>query len=85
MAHHTDSDDMIFRALVTGRQAPTVDIDRMIAPFIAALPIRIALDSDERVDACLKRIHQQSVDMIAYEKTEILDIRRINAYTERIT
>lgn len=84
-AHHTDSDDVVFGALVTGRQAPIEGIDRMIAPLIAALPIRITLEPDERVDAFLKRVHQQSVDMIAYEQTEILDIRRINADTERAT
>lgn len=84
-AHHTGSDDVVFGALVTGRQAPIEGIDRMIAPLIAALPIRITLEPEERVDDFLKRVHQQSVDMIAYEQTEILDIRRINADTERAT
>ena len=84
-AHHTGSDDVIFGALVNGRQAPIEGIERMIAPLIAALPIRITLQPGERVDAFLKRVHQQSVDMIAYEHTEFLDIRRINADTERAT
>ncbi|KAG6997698.1 aurofusarin cluster transcription factor aurR2 [Physcia stellaris] len=84
-AQHTDSDDVVFGALVTGRQAPIGGIERMIAPLIAALPIRIRLEPGERVDAFLKRVHQQSVDMIAYEQTEFLDIRQINADTERAT
>lgn len=84
-AHQTGSDDVVFGALVTGRQAPIEGIERMIAPLIAALPIRITLDPGERVDALLERVHQQSVDMIAYEQTEFLDIRRINADTERAT
>lgn len=41
VAHHTDSHDVVFGALVTSRQAPIEGIDRMIAPLIAALPIRI--------------------------------------------
>lgn len=84
-AQHTGSDDVVFGALVTGRQAPIEGIERMIAPLIAALPIRITLEPGERIDAFLKRVHQQSVDMIAYEQTELLDIRRINADTERAT
>ena len=84
-AHHTGSDDVVFGALVTGRQAPIEGIEHMIAPLIAGLPIRITLDAEERVDTFLKRIHQQSIDMIAYEQTEILDIRRINTDTERAT
>ncbi|KAI4165618.1 MAG: hypothetical protein LQ342_000560 [Letrouitia transgressa] len=84
-AQHTGSDDVIFGVLVTGRQAPIEGIERMIAPLIAALPLRITLESDERVDTFLKRVHQQSVDMIAYEQTEFLDIRKINADTEQAT
>lgn len=84
-AQHTGSDDVVFGALVTGRQAPVEGIDRMVAPLIAALPIRITLEPGERIDAFLKRVHQQSVDMIAYEQSEILDIRRIDADTERAT
>lgn len=84
-AQHTGSDDVVFGALVTGRQAPIEGIERMIAPLIAALPIRITLEPRERVDAFLKRVHQQSIDMIAYEQTELLDIRRINEDTQRAT
>lgn len=84
-AHHTGSDDVVFGTLVTGRQAPIAGIERMIAPLIAALPIRITLEPGEQVDAFLERVHQQSIEMIAYEQTELLDIRRINADTERAT
>ncbi|KAL8736845.1 MAG: hypothetical protein Q9181_002274 [Wetmoreana brouardii] len=84
-AQHTDSDDVVFGALVTGRQAPIEGIERMIAPLIAALRIRITLIPGEQVDDFLKKVHRQSVDMIAYEQTEFLDIRRINADTERAT
>ena len=85
VAQHTGSNDVVFGALVTGRQAPIKGIERMIAPLIAGLPIRITLEPGERVDALLGRVHQQSLDMIAYEQTEFLDIRRINADTEQAT
>ena len=84
-AQHTDSDDVIFGALVTGRQAPVEGIEGMIAPLIAALPIRITLEPEESIDAFLERVHRQSVDMIAYEQTDLLSIRRINADTARAT
>ncbi|KAL8641307.1 MAG: hypothetical protein Q9228_001859 [Teloschistes exilis] len=84
-AHLTASDDVIFGALVTGRQAPINGIEAMIAPLIAALPIRIMIKARERLDDFMERVHRQSVDMIAYEQTEFLDIRRIDADTERAT
>ena len=84
-AQHTGSNDVVFGALVTGRQAPIEGIEHMIAPLIAALPIRITLEPEEQVNKFLKRVHLQSVDMIAYEQTEFLDIRSINADTEWAT
>ncbi|KAL8659878.1 MAG: hypothetical protein Q9202_006904 [Teloschistes flavicans] len=84
-AYLTASDDVIFGALVTGRQAPIRGIETMIAPLIAGLPIRVTIKPHERVDDLLKRVHEQSVEMIAYEQTEFLDIRRIDADTERAT
>ena len=82
-AHYTNSNDVVFGAVVTGRQASIVGIERMIAPLIAALPVQIKLEQGERVDDLLNKVQKQSIDMIAYEQTEALEIRRINADTER--
>ena len=84
-AQHTGSNDVVFGALVTGRQAPIEGVEHMIAPLIAVLPIRITLEPEEQVNTFLKRVHLQSVDMIAYEQTEFLYIRSINADTEWAT
>lgn len=71
--------------MVTGRQAPLPGIDRMIAPLANAVPVRIKFDSEQSVSNLLHDIQQQSIDMIAFEQTELLDIRRIDANTERGT
>ena len=82
-ARYTDTDDVVFGTLVTGRQGPLHGLDRMIAPLINAVPVRVKLDPQQDVDSFLNTIQQQSIDMIAYEQTELLDIRRINTDTER--
>ncbi|KAL8830836.1 MAG: hypothetical protein Q9191_001210 [Dirinaria sp. TL-2023a] len=84
-AQYTAVDDVVFGALVTGRQAPIDGIEGIIAPLIAALPIRVMFDPQERLEKFLDKIHQQSVEMIPYEHTEFLEIRRINADTEQAT
>lgn len=78
-----DSDDVVFGAMVTGRQAPLQGLDRMIAPLINAVPVRVKLDFQESVDSLLANIQKQSIDMIAYEQTELLTIRRIDTNTDR--
>lgn len=82
-ARYTDTEDVVFGAMVTGRQAPIPGIDRMIAPLINAVPVRVKFDPKKSVDCLLSSIQEQSVNMIAYEQTELLDIRLINADTER--
>uniref|UniRef100_A0A8H7N5A7 Carrier domain-containing protein n=1 Tax=Bionectria ochroleuca TaxID=29856 RepID=A0A8H7N5A7_BIOOC len=84
-ARYTDTHDVVFGAMVTGRQAPLPGIDRMIAPLANAVPVRIKFDSEQSVSSLLHDIQQQSIDMIAFEQTELLDIRRIDANTERGT
>ncbi|KAF7526585.1 hypothetical protein PCG10_003976 [Penicillium crustosum] len=82
-ARYMDSDDVVFGAMVTGRQAPLQGLDRMIAPLINAVPVRVKLDFQESVDSLLANIQKQSIDMIAYEQTELLTIRRIDTNTDR--
>ena len=69
--------------MVTGRQGPLQGLDQIIAPLINAVPVRVKLDPGQDVESFLNAIQQQSIDMIAYEQTKLLDIRRINADTDR--
>ncbi|CAJ2499769.1 Uu.00g026220.m01.CDS01 [Anthostomella pinea] len=82
-ACYTDNKDVVFGAMVTGRQVPIVGIDRMIAPLISAVPVRVKFDPKQSVAGLLRDIQQQAVDMMAYEQTELLDIRRISVEAER--
>ncbi|OQE09562.1 hypothetical protein PENVUL_c006G05047 [Penicillium vulpinum] len=82
-ARYMDSDDVVFGAMVTGRQAPLRGLDRMVAPLINAVPVRVKLDFQESVDSLLTSIQKQSIDMIAYEQTELLTIRHIDTNTDR--
>ncbi|CAG8905552.1 unnamed protein product [Penicillium egyptiacum] len=82
-ARYMDSDDVVFGAMVTGRQAPLQGLDRIVAPLINAVPVRVKLDFQESVDSLLANIQRQSIDMIAYEQTEVLTIRRIDTNTDR--
>ncbi|KAH8597089.1 hypothetical protein B0O99DRAFT_685008 [Bisporella sp. PMI_857] len=81
-ARYTDTQDVVFGAMVTGRQAALAGIDRMVAPLISVLPIRIKVDQQNSVNDLLSEVQKQSTAMIAYEHTELLDIRRINVETE---
>ncbi|KAJ5612604.1 AMP-dependent synthetase/ligase [Penicillium lagena] len=82
-ARYTDTDDVVFGAIVTGRQMSLPGVESIIAPLINAVPVRVKFDSKQSVERLLQDVQKQSIDMIAYEQTELLDIRRIDANTDR--
>ncbi|KAJ4389992.1 hypothetical protein N0V93_007465 [Gnomoniopsis smithogilvyi] len=82
-ARYTGSADVVFGAIVSGRQAPLAGIDRMIAPLISAVPVRIRFDPAQSLGSLLDDIQRQALAMIAYEQVELLDIRRMSVEAER--
>ena len=74
-ARYTDSDDVAFGVMSTGRQVPVEGIEAMVAPLIAAVPVRVRMESGITVNALLAAMQKQSVDMIPFEQTDLADIR----------
>ncbi|VUC26261.1 unnamed protein product [Clonostachys rosea] len=65
---HSNSDDVVFGAVVSGRQAPMPGISSVMGPTIATVPIRIRVNKSIRVNEFLQQVQSQSVDMLAYEQ-----------------
>ncbi|KAK7976909.1 hypothetical protein PG989_015372 [Apiospora arundinis] len=81
-ARYTGNDDVVFGTMVTGRQGSLPGIDRMIAPLINAVPVRVKFDSKQTLDTLLGSVQQQSISMIPFEHTDLLDIRRLGGGAE---
>ncbi|KAF2752950.1 acetyl-CoA synthetase-like protein [Pseudovirgaria hyperparasitica] len=81
---YTDSSEVIFRVTVAGRQAAVTDVERMIGPTIATVPVRITLDwSQMTVEQLLRQVQAQSANMIAFEQMGLQNIRRTSPEGER--
>ncbi|KXS97155.1 hypothetical protein AC578_3058 [Pseudocercospora eumusae] len=75
-ARYTDSNDVVFGVLSTGRQAPVDNIEDMIAPLIAAVPVRIQLqDTTMPIHQLLAEVQKHSLEMIPFEQTSMADIQ----------
>ncbi|KXT10319.1 hypothetical protein AC579_1116 [Pseudocercospora musae] len=74
-ARYTDSNDVVFGVLSTGRQAPVDNIEDMIAPLIAAMPVRTKLDFNMPIHQLLAEVQQHSLEMIPFEQTSMADIQ----------
>ncbi|KAF7185257.1 Nonribosomal peptide synthetase imqB [Pseudocercospora fuligena] len=74
-ARYTDSNDVVFGVLSTGRQAPVHNIEDMIAPLIAAMPVRTKMDSTTSIHKLLAEVQKQSLEMTPFEQTSMADIQ----------
>ncbi|KAL7912426.1 hypothetical protein GGI35DRAFT_491032 [Trichoderma velutinum] len=71
------TEDVVFGAAVSGRNAPVSGIERMMAPTIATVPVRIKYADDWKVSELIDVVHQQITNMIPFEQT---GLRRIGKY-----
>ncbi|OBT64153.1 Nonribosomal Peptide Synthase (NRPS) [Pseudogymnoascus sp. 23342-1-I1] len=80
-ANGSGTDEALFGATVTGRQAPVPGIELMAGPTIATVPIRILLDRDATINQLLGSVQRQAVDMIPFEQTGLQNIAQFNDET----
>jgi amino acid adenylation domain-containing protein/non-ribosomal peptide synthase protein (TIGR01720 family) len=77
LSQYTGSTDVVFGAVVFGRNAPVVGIDDVIGPTIATVPIRVQVPIDETVGDYLRRVQREAAAMMAYEQTGLQRIAKM--------
>ena len=82
LARYCDTSDICFGAAVSGRQAPVPGLVEMPGPVVATIPVRVRLDSTQRVSALLHGIQSQATEMVAHEQFGVQNISKINADTK---
>ncbi|KZL82538.1 amino acid adenylation domain-containing protein [Colletotrichum incanum] len=77
------SDDVVFGATVSGRNAPIDDIESIEGPTIATIPIRVRLERELAILNFLRQIQDQATSMIPFEQAGIRQIKTLNEDTKR--
>lgn len=73
----TGSDDVVFGATVSGRNAPVAGIESMAFATIATVPLRLKLNKDQRIVEYLNQVQRQATEMIPYEQTGLQRITQL--------
>ncbi|KAI8716954.1 Nonribosomal peptide synthetase 30 [Fusarium sp. LHS14.1] len=74
----TGSEDVVFGATVSGRNAPVAGIESMAFPTIATVPLRLKLNrKDQRVVDYFDQVQRQATEMIPYEQTGLQRIAQL--------
>ncbi|KAE8344885.1 hypothetical protein BDV24DRAFT_160187 [Aspergillus arachidicola] len=74
--HQTGSEDVVFGATVSGRNANIDRIDQISGPTLATLPVRIKLPTSRPVHEGLSQVQEQFANMMGYEQTGLSRIRK---------
>ncbi|OQD72271.1 hypothetical protein PENPOL_c001G00043 [Penicillium polonicum] len=75
--HQTGSEDLVFGATVSGRNANIDGIDQLSGPTLATLPVRIKLATSQPVHEGLSQVQGQFV-MMVHEQTGLSRIRQLS-------
>jgi len=70
-------DEVIFAAVLSGRNAPVAGIMDMLAPTVTTVPLRIPVDPSTSVGEFLDNVQQQAIDMMPFEHTGLQRIKQL--------
>lgn len=78
MARYSDSNDIVFGAIVAGRNVSVPDIDRIAGPTINAVPVRVKISDAEAVTEFSRRLQRQFVNMIDFQHAGLQNISKLS-------
>ena len=76
VAKYTSTDDVTFGVIANGRTAPVDGIDRIVAPLIATVPIRVCINYSQTIHSFLEQLQLQAIEMLPFEHTGLQHIKR---------
>nr|ARJ54910.1 nonribosomal peptide synthetase 8 [Curvularia lunata] len=78
-SQYTGLDDVVFGAVVTGRNAAMAGIEAMLGPTIATVPVRVRIERSQTVRAFLEGVQRQAMEMMPHEQTGLQRIAKMGA------
>jgi amino acid adenylation domain-containing protein/non-ribosomal peptide synthase protein (TIGR01720 family) len=75
---YSNSDDVVFGEILTGRDAPVAGIEDMIGPTLATVPTRICVDRELSVAEFLEDTQKQLAAAMPYQFAGLQHIKRLS-------
>lgn len=77
LGQYLGTSDVVFGAILSGRNAPVAEITELIAPTITTVPVRVHFDREAKVSTYLENIRSQAIGMIPFEHTDLQEIKQL--------
>jgi amino acid adenylation domain-containing protein len=78
IARYTDSSDVFFGTVVSGRAAPLPGIENIAGPTASTVPVRITVNSDASVSGYLRQVQDHAAEMMPFETLGMQKIQRLS-------
>jgi len=78
LAAYSDTEDITFGAILSGRNAPILGISEITGPTITTVPVRIKVKRTMTLYTYLKTIQKNTVDMIPFEHAGLQYIKQLS-------
>ncbi|KAI4144020.1 MAG: hypothetical protein LQ341_002751 [Variospora aurantia] len=79
-----NASDVAFGSTLYGRNAAVAGLDKMVAPTIATVPVRVRFAGTQKVSDYLEAIQQEATEMTPYEQTGLQQIAGICPEGQRV-
>ena len=79
LSQYTESTDVTFGTVVTGRNAPVPAIMDILGPTVATVPVRVKLDRSQPIAKLLHTVQDQATQRIPFEQEGLQNISRFSA------
>ncbi|KZM45155.1 hypothetical protein OA92_04755 [Marinomonas sp. SBI22] len=74
LSNYTDSNDIVFGSIVSGRHSQVHDIEKMVGLCINTLPVVMSLDKNADIKTWLKQLHREHVEAESFTYLPLQDI-----------
>ena len=82
VAAYSDSDDVVFGEMATGRDAPVPGIVDMIGPTLATIPRRLKINRDSSIQEYLGDVQRISSEVLPYQQAGLQNIKKLSLDAE---
>lgn len=79
LAHYSGSQDVVFGCTQSGRTSDAEDVDRLIAPMFATVPVRIKFEQKDPIVSLLSTVQKAANDMLPYEHVGLQNLRQFGS------
>jgi amino acid adenylation domain-containing protein/FkbM family methyltransferase len=75
LAKYTNSNDVVYGNVVSGRPADIEGMDRCLGLFINTIPVRLTIQNSDTFLELVTKIHEDSLDSLPYHYNSLADVQ----------